>query len=111
MFFPAENAGACDLARSLAVGFASDAPVNLSYVKQGCCLRLLIEGEKNGLLSVPVQVREIYETAIEAAEPYHLPDADCLKMCTRRVPAVTPHTCDWGALVGLLRSAKSSSDQ
>jgi len=33
------------------------------------------------------QVREIYETAIEAAEPYHLPDADCLKMCTRRARA------------------------
>jgi len=33
------------------------------------------------------QVREIYETAIEAAEPYHLPDVDCLKMCTRRAPA------------------------
>ncbi|KAK9820644.1 hypothetical protein WJX81_004366 [Elliptochloris bilobata] len=29
------------------------------------------------------KVREIYETAIEAAEPNHLPDADCLKMCTR----------------------------
>lgn len=30
-----------------------------------------------------LQVREIYETAIEAEAPYGLPDEDCKKMCLR----------------------------
>ena len=30
-----------------------------------------------------MQVREIYETAIEAAAPYGLPDEDCKRMCLR----------------------------
>lgn len=34
-----------------------------------------------------MQVREIYETAIEAEEPYGLPDQDCKKLCLRSVPA------------------------
>ena len=32
---------------------------------------------------VSYQVREIYETAIEAAAPYGLADADCKRMCLR----------------------------
>jgi hypothetical protein len=31
----------------------------------------------------PMQVREIYESAIEAEPPHDLPDTDCLSLCTR----------------------------
>ena len=34
-------------------------------------------------LDSPVQVREIYETAVEAEPPYALTDADCKTMCSR----------------------------
>ena len=30
-----------------------------------------------------LQVREIYESAIEAEEPYGLPDEDCKKLCLK----------------------------
>ena len=60
-------------------------PWGLSCARQGCCWQLVLMGCLNIL-----QVREIYETAIEAAEPYHLPDADCLKMCTRRATPKVP---------------------
>ena len=35
------------------------------------------------LLSCRVQVREIYEMAVEAEPPYALTDADCKTMCLR----------------------------
>ena len=36
-----------------------------------------------------IQVREIYETAIEAEAPYGLPDTDCKKMCLRSAASCT----------------------
>lgn len=35
------------------------------------------------VLMIKLQVREIYETAIEGQEPYNLTDADTKKLCLR----------------------------
>ena len=40
-----------------------------------------------------LQVREIYETAIEAEAPYGLPDEDCKKMCLRYTHMHFPLLC------------------
>ena len=57
--------------------------LNVHIIVASCNRR--IQQKSAGLTSKchAAQVREIYETAIEAAVPYGLADADCKRMCLR----------------------------